>query len=1118
MIPTEILNYVLIRKIGEGGMGQVFLARNKNIDQFVAIKMLHPRYGNNPMLRERFRQEAIMLSTLNHPNIVKFLNYVENEHGVFLIMEYVEGQTLEDFISKKNGLIVEKRAYPMMCEILNAFAYAHGRGIIHRDIKPSNIYINKEGHIKILDFGIAQIISEVDKSVGMLSSGGTPEYMSPEQVLDRDIDIRSDIYSLGVLFHQMLTGKAPYDVNAMSSTEIKSKVVKAPLPRMKEFYPYISVGMQRVVDTATKKDPIKRYPNCADMRKEIDMILNPRPINRIFLYGGIAVGIIVLLAGFLIWDYHRTKVGYYKDYVEVWEAPEGIGSLSSREMRHRESSYRIESSKGKVRRLSLVNSAGKIVDHGDSELSARRYADVEYFYTQDGMVDYKKVYDTSGKLLYKMDYDDNLKTVIFKYDDEYGTPMRIGANTTDFYSALANGDETKASITHYLLQHDDNGRLLRKLYAGNNNERIGDNDNIYGLAYEYDKTGRVSRIISLDVEGKPRNNKFGLSIRNYVYDNDDNWTEVSYHSSDGSASHDGNNCAVVKIGYDKWGNRENEKYYDADGMPTLRTDVGVFGFTYEHDDNGNRVKTSSIDGDGKRMPTKAGYASVSDSFDENGYISEHRWLGLNDEPVLGNDAGEPVSTVRIKNDDNGRILQLSYFDTTGNPATLTTGESTIIYEYDNNGNLTKQSFFDIKGNPASYNGYQSYEIYTYDELGRRNSVKYFNDKGAPSSSIHGSYGWQIEYDRNGNVSAYKCLGADGKNLIKNNSGVATISYIYDEVGNCTSISYFDEKSSPVIVEGMCRKEMEYDPKTNLLIEERYYNTGGLTKSVKYAYDKKGNNTKTYSVGPSGNLLPGTVVNEYVYDNNGRIITTKATNLSGKSVSVPGDRYSIAKYKNDERGNCIETTFYSASGTPATDNLSTHKRIRKFDAANRQIYEKNLDVNGKPVKGSNTTAEAKVEYDSRGNQTAIYCFDGYGKAVKSHNGAHKEEYVYNERNQLVKSRMLDENGNLVNTSYGYAQYEQVFDNKGNLITMKYYKADSKLDYEIRISYNSRNNQTKLEVLNSSGKHSDSKFGFSVLEITYINDGVTPYMRKYRTASGTLIGSQKYNQAKDEWIIN
>ena len=317
MIPAEILNYRLIRPLGSGGMGQVFLAQNKNINQLVAIKSLHPQYANNMALRNRFKQEAVMLSSLNHPNIVKFLNYVENEYGVFLIMEYVDGYTLEDFINKKNGLIVEKRAYPMMSEILDAFSYAHKRGIVHRDIKPSNIFINSEGHIKVMDFGIAQILSDVGAG-GAGPVMGTPEYMSPEQVFGHTIDQRSDIYSLGVLLHQMLTGRAPYDATTLSELEIKRRVINDSLPRMKDYYPYVSEGLQKVVDKATSKNVCQRYSSCDEMKKAIKQVVDPDPVNKTALYGGIAIAVVIIGVALGVWDYYRTKVSYYKDYVEFY--------------------------------------------------------------------------------------------------------------------------------------------------------------------------------------------------------------------------------------------------------------------------------------------------------------------------------------------------------------------------------------------------------------------------------------------------------------------------------------------------------------------------------------------------------------------------------------------------------------------------------------------------------------------------------------------------------------------------------------------------------------------------------------------------------------------------------
>ena len=425
MIPTDILNYRIVRHLGSGGMGSVYLAVNTNIDQQVAIKALRPEVAKNAALRARFKQEAEMLCSLDHPGIVKFLNYVETAEGVFLIMEYVKGMTLEDFINKKNGLIVESKAYPLICEILDAFAYAHSKGIVHRDIKPANIIIQDDGHIKIMDFGIAQIVSEANVTDSK-SIMGTPAYMSPEQIYGKDIDARSDIYSIGVLIHNMLTGRAPYDSTLLTAQEIKRRIVRDNMPRMAESYPYISEKIQSVVDKATQKVPEARYQSCLEMKSAVKKAIAPDPISKPLLYGGITATIVLLLIGFFTWDYYRTKVEYYKDYVEVFGVPHGIGSLSKSDMSHREASYRFEYSRHKLRRVSYVNSLGNLVDHHDSE-DKDRIVDMTLTYTEGtGKVDTEKFRNRSGKVLYVKDYDSNFKTCTFKLDDELGTEM-VGA-------------------------------------------------------------------------------------------------------------------------------------------------------------------------------------------------------------------------------------------------------------------------------------------------------------------------------------------------------------------------------------------------------------------------------------------------------------------------------------------------------------------------------------------------------------------------------------------------------------------------------------------------------------------------------------------------------------------
>lgn len=1114
MIPAEILNYRLIRQLGSGGMGQVFLAQNKNINQLVAIKSLHPQYANNIALRNRFKQEAVMLSSLNHPNIVKFLNYVENEYGVFLIMEYVDGYTLEDFINKKNGLIVEKRAYPMMCEILDAFSYAHKHGIVHRDIKPSNIFINSEGHIKVMDFGIAQILSDVGAG-GAGPVMGTPEYMSPEQVYGHTIDQRSDIYSLGVLLHQMLTGRAPYDATTLSELEIKRRVINDNLPRMKEYYPYVSEGMQKVVDKATSKSADNRYSSCDEMKKAIKQVVDPDPVNKTTLYGGIAIAVVVLGVALGIWDYYRTKVTYYKDYVEFYGVPKGIGKLSSREMGHRSASYRIESSRRKVRRMTLVNSQGKAIGHSDTEYMNSRYSDVEYFYTDNGKIDYKKVYNPYGKLLFKLDYDENLKTATFKYDDEYGTAMRLQSNTTALQKIQIDVNK-RSRISRYLLHfNEETGLLEQMLYAaGENNDRVGDEARIYGQAYEYDEKGRIITVKFLGHDGKVRGNDFGLGIKKYTYDEDDNWATVAYYSADGNPSHDGNNCALVTLSYDKWGNRISEVYTSIDGKPSLRTDYAVFGFKYEYDDGGNRVKQICINAKGEPMVNTYGWAMETGKYDENGFCTECSFLDLNNKPTNQVQDGVAVSTIRFKPNEVGLNLETSYYSTTGDLLELPTGLAREICEYDSVGQIIKMKFYDKKGNPTLYNGFFAEITYEYDDFYNETKRRYFDAEGNLTDCGDGTCGYNVEYDAQGNIYRYINIGNDGKTPARCNEGYAYIVYKYDDVGSNTAQEFCDEKGGNCLTSGGIHKiEMTYEPKTNFLIEEKYYGLSSLLYSTHYKYDSNGNIIQQYTSNASGHVE--NVLNSE-YDKNNRVKKNWYTNLSGSPINCKGTKYSQVLFSYDERGNVTLRTFLSTSGGVGTDEMGTHKRIQEYDAANNVIYEKNLGANGKPISGKNANPEGKQTYDERGNVTSLACYNGYGKPCACADGYHKKTWTYNERNKVLTVVMTDVNGNLANSkSYGYAKCVNEYDEKGNIVSVKYYNEKGRLDVEERSAYNSHNLQTKYYICDANGRLYDKKTGYARVDIAYQSNGIIPIQRKYYNASGRLLATQSFNAKKGEW---
>ena len=233
----NIPNYKVLKEIGAGGMGTVYLAEHTLIKRKVAIKSLNLNLIKNQQLRERFKKEATALAQLEHPNIVRLNEYIEQQDGIFLIMEYVDGLPLDEHINNVSGPINEEQLIPLFLQILDAFEYAHKNKIVHRDIKPSNIIITKDGKIKVLDFGIAKIMDETNSMTKTGTQMGSVLYMSPEQVRGEKVNHLSDIYSLGVTLFQMATGKAPYDPTS-NEYEVFQKIDKEALPKASSIPPF----------------------------------------------------------------------------------------------------------------------------------------------------------------------------------------------------------------------------------------------------------------------------------------------------------------------------------------------------------------------------------------------------------------------------------------------------------------------------------------------------------------------------------------------------------------------------------------------------------------------------------------------------------------------------------------------------------------------------------------------------------------------------------------------------------------------------------------------------------------------------------------------------------------
>ncbi len=263
MLP-KLEYYEILGIIGQGGTGIVYDSIDLRSGFRVAVKALYKSRFKDKTIRKKFKEEANLYLYLNHPNIAKLKDFIIKGDQYYLVMEFIEGRTLDEYINMVSGPIPPEKAIPFFCQILDAIAYAHHQNIVHLDIKPSNIMLlNDEKTIKVLDFGIAGTgAAQPEKMMG------TPMYMSPEQVSMSVIDRRSDIYSLGATLHQMLTGALPYPSN-LTQQELFSRIKNQPLQRLKDLYPALPVLLQEIIDKATRKDPEKRFFTCEEFEMSL---------------------------------------------------------------------------------------------------------------------------------------------------------------------------------------------------------------------------------------------------------------------------------------------------------------------------------------------------------------------------------------------------------------------------------------------------------------------------------------------------------------------------------------------------------------------------------------------------------------------------------------------------------------------------------------------------------------------------------------------------------------------------------------------------------------------------------------------------------------------------------
>ena len=261
--------YEIIKTIGEGGMANVYLANDTILDRKVAIKVLRGDLSNDEKFIRRFKREALSVSNLSHPNIVEVYDVGEEDGNYYIVMEYIEGKTLKQLLQKRGALTLNE-VIDIMTQLTDGLAHAHEAYIIHRDIKPQNIMIEDNGLVKITDFGIAMALNSTQLTQTN-SVMGSVHYLPPEQANGKGSTVKSDIYSLGILMYELLTGSVPFKGD--TAVEIALNHMKEKIPSIRKQNPTIPQSVENIVLKATAKNPKNRYDNVRDMYKDLQTAL-----------------------------------------------------------------------------------------------------------------------------------------------------------------------------------------------------------------------------------------------------------------------------------------------------------------------------------------------------------------------------------------------------------------------------------------------------------------------------------------------------------------------------------------------------------------------------------------------------------------------------------------------------------------------------------------------------------------------------------------------------------------------------------------------------------------------------------------------------------------------------
>jgi YD repeat-containing protein len=998
----QIDGFVIVKHLGGGGFGDVYLAESVQLNGLVAIKILKPRFNNDSEISGRFDREIQITHQNRHPSIVQILSSgvcskAPFERCRYLVSEYLPGGNFRTWISANADGKPDRlsQAVQKLIEVCDGLSALHETGFIHRDIKPENILLTSDGQAKLADFGLAVSRTRLNNDnlsqIGQFL--GTLPYMAPEQIRDaRSATLQSDIFSIGIILYELLCGLRPWQVTGKDPDEperILSNVKsRPPLPSSKS--KQVNKRLQSIALRCTDPDPTFRYANAQQLKESLeawqrgepDPHLAPwlirnwhekviRPLRRkpIQIIAALLLMSFMGILSYEIWYRlayvwpHRTR---YAHVTNLQGRPFGITKLDGKTWKDRWYHYRFTRNGwyGSISKVEILNSNETpfLWRMHYPELASKEERILYEFGRQHEVIwefdDDKKittVRNANGKVIYSQHFIDNEVQYRFA-DDRLNSSQEEKESRTDVQPVNLESSTERSSFASRMRP---NG--IQQSRAGSDAKVVvfdwSPDGFCQGAAFYNDKqeqavdaTGVFGWKAKLSGDGQIlEKQNLGKDLQNTIV-NSEGWASVRYKYLKGevkTVEYFGINGEPVNTAVgarEEWtyenGKLIQLKLFDTDDKRTWGSD-GWSSWKREYDSRGFLLKEAYFSPDNIPTVTNRGYHALIFKHDDEGNVIEESFIGVDDKPVYSIE-GWALSRAEYK---NGEQVQATFFGVNEEPIINPDGAHKETRQFED-GLLKEARFYGTDGlTPVTLR--QGYSIlrFGYDSQRKLTSKSFFDENNKPAIASFGYHRLMNEYDKStGLLKRVEYHSAPSDSLTCGKEGYAILEKSYDPAGNLKSEKYFGaDKTRTVRIGGYHEIEADYD-KRGRIIEERYY---GTNRELQHK--------------------DGTPILRYTWDDYGRQKSVRCFATPDQAtIDKNGVHGWDAEY--DDRGNRTLQRFVDINNNTVATQLGPAIIRAKYNSLGKITYLRNFDADNNPTTDEDGVHGWDAEYDSRGNRT------------------------------------------------------------------------------------------------------------------------------------------------------